>query len=82
MLTVFSAAFAEGDPKPSLPEYDVWVGAHSVVFHVNDLPEGATLAWTYGWPSTLDAPENEGDAPTGVKATIAGSAPRTFLLIW
>ena len=34
--------------------------------------DGYTLSWTYGWPSTLDAPENEGDLPTGVWAEVPG----------
>jgi len=28
--------------------------------------DGYALSYTYGWPSTLVAPETEGDAPTGV----------------
>ena len=77
-----SPAFtAGGNRTVQLVEWRSGIDTTHVRF-ADDLPEGATLSWTYGWPSTLDAPENEGDAPTGVKATIAGSAPRTFLLIW
>ena len=47
-----------------------------------DLPQNATLSWTYGWPSTLTEPENEGDAPTGVKVTIVGRAKRSMILVW
>lgn len=28
--------------------------------------DGYALSYTYGWPSTLVAPETDGDAPTGV----------------
>ena len=47
-----------------------------------ELPESVTLSWTYGWPSTLSEPENEGDAPTGVKATITGRSKRTMIVVW
>ena len=46
----------------------------------DDLPENATLSWTYGWPSTLAEPENEGDAPTGVKVTIVGRVKGSMIL--
>lgn len=33
---------------------------------------GVRYCWTYGWPSTLPEPENEGDAPTGLSTIIHG----------
>ena len=77
-----SPAFtAGGNRTVQLVEWRSGIDTTHVRF-ADDLPEGATLSWTYGWPSTLDAPENEGDAPTGVKAVLVGSAPRTMLLVW
>ena len=77
-----SPAFtAGGNRTVQLVEWRSGIDTTHVRF-ADDLPEGATLSWTYGWPSTLDAPENEGDAPTGVKAVLVGSVPRTMLLVW
>ena len=45
-----------------------------------DPPKGATIFYTYGWPSVLTEPANAGDAPTGVRATLRGYAG-TLLLI-
>jgi len=45
-----------------------------------DPPKGATIFYTYGWPSVLTEPANAGDAPTGVCATLRGYAG-TLLLI-
>ena len=42
--------------------------------------DGYTLAYTYGWPSVLDEPENAGDLPTGVWADVAVQA-KTMILI-
>ena len=43
--------------------------------HVELVPgRGYALSWTYGWPSVLSEPENEGDLPTGVRAGVPGSA--------
>jgi len=41
-------------------------------------PKSTTLFYTYGWPSVLDEPENDGDLPTGVKAEVSRSF-RLFL---
>ena len=41
---------------------------------------GYTIRYTYGWPSVLDAPENEGDLPTGVWADVSATAC-TLLLV-
>ena len=43
-------------------------------------PKGATLFYTYGWPSTLLAPANVGDAPTGIRATLRGYAGSILIL--
>ena len=42
--------------------------------------DGYTLSYTYGWPSVLAEPENEGDPPTGVWADVSAQAS-TMLLI-
>ena len=77
-----SPAFTAGGTRTvQLVEWRSGIDTTYVRF-ADDLPEGATLSWTYGWPSTLAEPENEGDAPTGVKAVLVGSAPRTMLFIW
>ena len=41
---------------------------------------GYTLSYTYGWPSTLDAPENAGDLPTGVWADVPAQAGTLILI--
>ena len=41
---------------------------------------GYTLRYTYGWPSVLDAPENEGDLPTGVWADIPANSATYFMV--
>ncbi len=41
---------------------------------------GYTLRYTYGWPSVLDAPENEGDLPTGVWADVPAQAGTLILV--
>ena len=77
-----SPAFTAGGTRTvQLVEWRSGIDTAHVRF-ADDLPEGATLSWTYGWPSTREEPENAGDAPTGVKAVLVGSAPRTILLIW
>jgi hypothetical protein len=50
-----------------------WKGGIDVS-HVRlvDPPKGATLFYTYGWPSTLTEPASAGDAPTGIRATLRG----------
>lgn len=35
-------------------------------------PQGATLFYTYGWPSVLTEPASAGDAPTGITANLVG----------
>ena len=40
----------------------------------------ATWTWTYGWPSNLAQPENEGDLPTGLRLDLA-SGGATYLLL-
>ncbi|MBQ6339509.1 MAG: hypothetical protein IJI36_10215, partial [Kiritimatiellae bacterium] len=35
-------------------------------------PQGATLFYTYGWPSVLTEPASAGDAPTGIAANLVG----------
>ena len=42
--------------------------------------DGYTLSWTYGWPSTLSAPENAGDLPTGVWADVPAQAGMLILI--
>ena len=42
--------------------------------------KGYTLHYTYGWPSTLSAPENEGDLPTGVWADVPATACTMILV--
>ena len=37
-----------------------------------DPPQGATIFYTYGWPSVLAEPANAGDAPTGITANLVG----------
>ena len=37
-----------------------------------DPPKGATIFYTYGWPSVLTEPANAGDAPTGITANLVG----------
>ena len=41
---------------------------------------GYTLSYTYGWPSVLAAPENEGDLPTGVWADVPAQAGTLILI--
>ena len=41
---------------------------------------GYTLSYTYGWPSVLNAPENEGDLPTGVWADVPAQAGMLILI--
>ena len=41
---------------------------------------GYTLSYTYGWPSVLAAPENEGDLPTGVWADVPAQAGMLILI--
>ena len=77
-----SPAFtAAGTHAVQLVEWRSGIDTAHVRF-ADNLPEAATLSWTYGWPSTLDAPENEGDAPTGVKVTIVGHAMGPVILVW
>lgn len=77
-----SPAFtAAGTRTTQLIEWCSGIDTTHVRF-ADNIPAAATLSWTYGWPSTLDAPENEGDAPTGVKATIVGRAKRSMILVW
>jgi hypothetical protein len=42
--------------------------------------KGYTLSWTYGWPSVLSAPANEGDLPTGVWADVPAQAGTLVLV--
>ena len=42
--------------------------------------EGYALRYTYGWPSDLDEPENEGDLPTGVWADVPAQAGTLILI--
>lgn len=44
------------------------------------LDDGYTLRYTYGWPSVLDAPENEGDLPTGVWGDVKGASTTYFFV--
>ena len=78
-----SPAFTAGGTRTvQLVEWRSGIDTTHVRFAAEQ-PEGVTLAWTYGWPSTLTEPENEGDAPTGVKATLQGrGSKRTILLVW
>ncbi len=77
-----SPAFTAGGNRiVQLVEWRSGIDTTHVRF-ADDLPQNATLSWTYGWPSTLAEPENEGDAPTGVKATIVGRAKRSMILVW
>ena len=77
-----SPAFtAAGTHAVQLVEWRSGIDTTYVRF-ADDLPENATLSWTYGWPSTLDTPENAGDAPTGVKVTIDGRAKGSMILVW
>ena len=77
-----SPAFASaGKHIVQLVEWRSGIDTTHVRF-ADNIPAAATLSWTYGWPSTLDAPENEGDAPTGVKATIVGRGKLTMILVW
>lgn len=77
-----SPAFTAGGNRiVQLVEWRSGIDTTHVRF-ADDLPQNATLSWTYGWPSTLAAPENEGDAPTGVKVTIVGRAKRSMILVW
>ena len=77
-----SPAFkAAGTHAVQLVEWRSGIDTTHVRF-ADNLPEAATLSWTYGWPSTLAEPENEGDAPTGVKATIVGRGKLTMILVW
>ena len=41
---------------------------------------GYTLSYTYGWPSVLAVPENEGDLPTGVWADVPAQAGTLILV--
>ena len=77
-----SPAFTAGGTRTvQLVEWRSGIDTAHVRF--GEQPEGVALAWTYGWPSTLDAPESEGDAPTGVKATLVGhGSKRTLILVW
>ena len=77
-----SPAFAAaGTHTVQLVEWRSGIDTTHVRF-ADDLTENATLSWTYGWPSTLAEPENEGDAPTGVKVTIVGRGKCTMILVW
>ena len=42
--------------------------------------DGYALRYTYGWPSELSAPENEGDLPTGVWADVQGAVATLFIV--
>ncbi len=42
--------------------------------------QGYTLSYTYGWPSVLSAPENEGDLPTGVWVNASAQAGTMILV--
>ncbi len=42
--------------------------------------KGYTLSYTYGWPSVLAVPENEGDLPTGVWADVPAQAGTLILV--
>ena len=42
--------------------------------------KGYTLSYTYGWPSVLAVPENEGDLPTGVWADVPAQAGMLILI--
>ena len=72
---------AAGNRTVQLVEWKSGIDTSHVRF-ATEPPANVTLSWTYGWPSTLDAPENEGDAPTGVKAAFSGRAKPTMLLVW
>jgi hypothetical protein len=45
-----------------------------------DPPKNATLFYSYGWPSVLEEPENPGDAPTGIRATLRGFAGTVLIV--
>ena len=77
-----SPAFkAAGTHTVQLVEWRSGIDTNHVWFATQQ-PENTTLSWTYGWPSTLAEPENEDDAPTGVKATIVGRGKLTMILVW
>ena len=45
-----------------------------------DPPKSTTLFYSYGWPSVLEEPENAGDPPTGIRATLRGYAGTLLIL--
>ena len=45
-----------------------------------DPPKNATLFYSYGWPSVLAEPENEGDLPTGIFGYVPAQAGTVLML--
>ena len=57
-------------PKSAKGHFVLWKTGIDTT-HVELVPgRRYTLRYTYGWPSTLSAPENAGDLPTGVWADV------------
>lgn len=51
-----------------------------ITVRFGDLPEGISLYYTFGWPSTLAEPENPGDLPTGIKARLKGRGATMLIM--